>query len=176
MKALLVSLALTLPSLAQAAAPTAYCGFEGRPNETTLRASVGEVVAVVAAGNPTTGYRWASLDGVRSTFHPDGDHIGGGGAYVFTKTVTQADFEKPFTFVYSRAWETDKPVKTCTVMLKPGLSDEILAELRRMKKLLEDLEIPAPRRAPAPDEDNAAEQALRNLDCARSLDKVNCGR
>lgn len=110
-----LALCLFLLSASAEAKVTAFCGFEGLPNEQTVKASDGEVMAVLAAGNPTTGYEWLSQEKIRGTFELDGGPAGSGGVFTFKKKLSLADHGKIFTFVYKRPWENGEPDAICRV-------------------------------------------------------------
>lgn len=117
MKTTLLSLTvslLLLPALAQAKV-TAFCGFDGIPNDQTVRASDGEVMAVLADGNPTTGFQWISMDDIQGQFEYEGQRSGSAGVFTFKKKLATADHGRVFTFVYKRPWESVPPAAICRV-------------------------------------------------------------
>ncbi len=77
---------------------------------------VGELCAVVLAGNPTTGYQWevVSLDASivkqvgAARYEPSGASMGGGGQFTFQfRAMTPG--QMPLKLIYQRPFEKDTP-------------------------------------------------------------------
>jgi len=93
-------------------------------NGTAVAVQQGRPIAVILAGNPTTGYQW-SLESVSGTsivavgegsyVANSGGGVGGGGRYTFSfeaKAVGSSDVK----LIYKRSWE-DAAINTYSVTL-----------------------------------------------------------
>ena len=80
-------------------------------NGATATLAKGEILSVVLAGNPTTGYQWtvvendaARLQPLDPVYEADSDAIGSGGVYTFRFRALQAGTSR-LRLAYLRAWE-----------------------------------------------------------------------
>ena len=87
-------------------------------NGKAVDVKVGDLVQVILAGNPTTGYSWSTSlsdkdapvlqqqgDPVYAQQSPDSTLVGGGGTFTFTFTAV-APGQVALKFGYARPWET----------------------------------------------------------------------
>ncbi len=113
---LILSLSLS-PILAHSKTTTVACDPRLPVQRIVKHVSIGDDVTVLAAGNPTTGYRWISKQGIPSIYrHPAQGKFGKMGIFEFAFEASQENSGKVLTFVYLRTWEKNVPPRsTCKV-------------------------------------------------------------
>jgi inhibitor of cysteine peptidase len=96
-------------------------------NGKAVTVKAGDLVQVILAGNPTTGYSWTTSlsakdaavlqqqgDAVYAQQSPDSTIVGAGGTFTFTFKAA-ASGQVVLKFNYSRSWESVPPLQTYSV-------------------------------------------------------------
>lgn len=104
-------------------------GLTQADNGKAYAVKVGDIIQVVIAGNPTTGFAWAAeltaqdaavLEQVGEPAYEenatDQDIVGAGGTYTFTFKAL-AEGQATLRLVYERAWEDVEPEQTFEVQV-----------------------------------------------------------
>ena len=93
------------------------CDLHKSRQSITVNAELLDEIVVSAAGNPTTGYEWISLDGLEGQYESDDSgKIGSGGIYSFRILAKKSEDRKTFSFEYKRRWEP-RAISQCLVHL-----------------------------------------------------------
>ena len=90
--------------------------IDGRAASSTVELNVGDQLAVMLKGNPTTGYLWEThaVDGAvlqpvgEADFSPDSEAMGAGGQ-VTLHFIALSPGQTTLQLVYHRSWEKDTP-------------------------------------------------------------------